>query len=75
MHAINEWRLVFLPSATSVRRSSSVSTTAVPEAAFFGWTEISDETAAVDLSGAALVLVVLHTGDEACGDEELPGPD
>lgn len=35
-----------LPSAIKVRFSSSVNITAVPLAAFLGWTEIRDETAA-----------------------------
>lgn len=38
----------YLPSATSVLFSSSVRMTAVPEAAFFGWTDIREETEAID---------------------------
>ena len=37
-----------LPSATSVLFSSSVRMTAVPEAAFLGWTEIREETDAME---------------------------
>lgn len=52
-----------IPSATSVRFSSSVSITAVPLAAFFGCTEINVETAvfagALRITAAVVAPVVL----------------